>query len=161
MEWSEVIHNPFLKDLPFKIELNKFGKLLMSPASNSHGRFQGRIAGLLWQGLPDGEVITECSVQTSEGVKVADVAWASAEFIAEFAYATPYPKAPEICVEIVSPSNSKLEISEKVDLYLAKGAKEVWVVYLDNRLEIFSHVGLVEQSIFLGDFKKKFFNSIG
>ncbi|HMT93322.1 Uma2 family endonuclease [uncultured Thiothrix sp.] len=161
MEWSEVIHNPFLKDLPFKIELNKFGKLLMSPASNSHGRFQGRIAGLLWQGLPDGEVITECSVQTSEGVKVADVAWASAEFIAEFAYATPYLKAPEICVEIVSPSNSKLEISEKVDLYLAKGAKEVWVVYLDNRLEIFSHVGLVEQSIFLGDFKEKFFNSIG
>lgn len=153
MEWSEVIHNPFLQDLPFKIELNKFGKLLMSPASNSHGRFQGRIAGLLWQGLPKGEVITECSVQTSEGVKVADVAWASAEFIAEFAYATPYPKAPEICVEIVSPSNSKLEISEKVDLYLAKGAKEVWVVYLDNRLEIFSHVGLVEQSIFLGNSK--------
>lgn len=74
MEWSEVIHNPFLQDLPFKIELNKFGKLLMSPASNSHGRFQGRIAGLLWQGLPKGEVITECSVQTSEGVKVADVA---------------------------------------------------------------------------------------
>lgn len=157
MEWSEVIHNPFLQDLPFKIELNKFGKLLMSPASNSHGRFQGRIAGLLWQGLPKGEVITECSVQTSEGVKVADVAWASAEFIAEFAYTTPYPKAPEICVEIVSPSNSKLEISEKVDLYLAKGAKEVWVVYLDNRLEIFSHVGLVEQSIFLGNFKGKLF----
>lgn len=157
MEWSEVIHNPFLQDLPFKIELNKFGKLLMSPASNSHGRFQGRIAGLLWQGLPKGEVITECSVQTSEGVKVADVAWASAEFIAEFAYATPYPKAPEICVEIVSPSNSKLEISEKVDLYLAKGAKEVWVVYLDNRLEIFSHVGLVEQSIFLGELKGRLF----
>lgn len=37
MEWSEVIYNPFLQDLPFKIELNKFGKLLMSPASNSHG----------------------------------------------------------------------------------------------------------------------------
>ena len=118
---------------------------------------RGRIAGLLWQGLPKGEVITECSVQTSEGVKVADVAWASAEFIAEFAYATPYPKAPEICVEIVSLSNSKLEISETVDLYLAKGAKEVWVVYLDNRLEIFSYVGLVEQSIFLGDFKKQVF----
>ncbi|MFM2318276.1 MAG: hypothetical protein RLZZ215_897 [Pseudomonadota bacterium] len=91
---------------------------------------QGRIAGLLWQGLPKGEVITKCSVQTSEGVKVADVAWASVGF---------------------------LEISEKLDLYLAKGAKEVWAVYLDNRLEIFSYVGLVEQSIFLGDFKKQVF----
>ena len=106
MEWSEVIDNPLLQNLPFKIELNKFGKLLMSPASNSHGRFQGRIAGALWQRQPEGEVITECSIQTSEGVKVADVAWASAAFIAEFGYATPYLKAPELCVEIVSPSNS-------------------------------------------------------
>ena len=55
--------------------------------------------------LPQGEVIAECSIQTSEGVKVADIAWASTEFINEFAYKTPYPKAPEICVEIVSPSN--------------------------------------------------------
>lgn len=69
-----------------------------------------------------GEVITKCSIQTSDDVKVAEVAWASAIFIAEFGYATPYPKAPELCVEIVSPSNSKQEISEKVELYLAKGA---------------------------------------
>lgn len=148
MEWSEVINNPLLKDLPFKIELNKFGKLLMSPASNSHGRFQGRIAGLLSQREPEGEVITECSIQTSEGVKVADVAWASADFIAEFGYATPYPKAPELCVEIVSPSNSRQEITEKVDLYLAKGAQEVWVVYEDQRLDMFTHVGQIEKSRF-------------
>lgn len=67
-------------------------------------------------------MITKCSIQTSDDVKVAEVAWASATFIAEFGYATPYPKAPELCVEIVSPSNSKQEISEKVELYLAKGA---------------------------------------
>ena len=41
MEWSEVVDNPLLRDLPFKIELNKFGKLLMSPASNNHGMLQG------------------------------------------------------------------------------------------------------------------------
>lgn len=38
MQWSEVITNPFLKNLPFKIELNKWGKIEMSPASNQHGR---------------------------------------------------------------------------------------------------------------------------
>jgi len=27
MEWAEVINNPFLKDLPFKIELNKWPPL--------------------------------------------------------------------------------------------------------------------------------------
>jgi Uma2 family endonuclease len=146
MEWSEVLENPLLQNLPFKIELNKFGKLLMSPASNSHGRFQGRITGALWQRQPEGEVITECSIQTSEGVKVADVAWASAAFIAEFGYATPYLKAPDLCVEIVSPSNSKLEIDEKVGLYLAQGAREVWVVYENDRLEMFGEEGRIEQS---------------
>lgn len=157
MEWAEVINNPLLQNLPFKIELNKFGKLLMSPASNSHGRYQGRIAGVLWQKQPNGEVITECSIQTSDGVKVADVAWASAAFIAEFGYATPYPKAPELCVEIVSPSNSKQEITEKVELYLAKGAQEVWIVYDNNRLEIFTHTGLTDNSSFAPTIREQIF----
>lgn len=33
MRWSEVIDNPVLQNLPFKIELNRFGNILMSPAS--------------------------------------------------------------------------------------------------------------------------------
>ena len=39
MEWASVISNPLLRDLPFKIELNKWGKILMSPANNNHGRW--------------------------------------------------------------------------------------------------------------------------
>jgi Uma2 family endonuclease len=151
MEWTEVVNNPILKDLPFKIELNKFGKILMSPASNQHGRIQSRMAANLINKLPSGEVITECSIQTSDGVKVADVAWASDVFIKSYAYQTPYPKAPEICIEIVSPSNSKIEISEKVDLYLAKGADEVWVVYEDSQILTFTHAGEIKQSKIAGD----------
>ena len=146
MEWSEVLDNPSLRDLPFKIELNKFGKLLMSPASNEHGRIQSRLAAALLNKLPKGEVITECSIQTSDGVKVADVAWLSEMFVGEFGFLTPYPKAPELCIEIVSPSNSNIEIQNKVDLYLAKGAIEVWVAYDLNRIHIFSCMGCIEQS---------------
>ena len=146
MEWSEVLDNASLRDLPFKIELNKFGKLLMSPASNEHGRIQSRLAAALLNKLPKGEVISECSVETSDGVKVADVAWLSEEFVNEFGFVTPYPKAPELCIEIVSPSNSKLEIQNKVDLYLAKGAIEVWVAYDLNNILIYSCMGLIEQS---------------
>ncbi|MCH9699392.1 MAG: Uma2 family endonuclease [Gammaproteobacteria bacterium] len=146
MEWSEVINNPVLQNLPFKIELNKFGKILMSPASNQHGRLQSRLVANLINKVPSGEVITECSIQTSDGVKVADVAWASDSFIQNFAYQTPYPKAPEICVEIVSPSNSNAEITEKVDLYLAKGAEEVWVVYEDSKIDTFTHTGEITHS---------------
>ncbi len=151
MEWAEVINNPLLKDLPFKIELNKFGKILMSPASNQHGRIQMRIGNNLMNKLRGGEVIAECSIQTSEGIKVADIAWASDDFINTFAYKTPYPKAPEICIEIVSPSNSKAELSEKVDLYLAKGAHEVWMVYEDGRILTFSHTGEIEKSTIAAD----------
>ncbi len=151
MEWIEVVDNPLLKDLPFKIELNKFGKLLMSPASNQHGQIQIEIGHNLMTQLPKGKVIAECSIQTPEGVKVADVAWASEEFINTFAYATPYPKAPEICIEIVSPSNSKVEITEKVNLYLAKGATEVWVIYNDHRILTYTHIGEIEKSKIVPD----------
>ena len=146
MQWSEVISNPVLKNLPFKIELNKFGNILMSPASNHHGRIQVQISINLNNKLPGGEVIAECSIQTPEGVKVADVAWASNEFISTFAYKTPYPKAPEICVEIVSPSNSKAEITNKINLYLAKGANEVWIIHEDGKIETFTHTGKIKES---------------
>ena len=146
MEWSEVIENPLLKDLPFKIELNKFGKLLMSPASNQHGRIQSHLAAALLNQLPQGEVITECSIQTSEGVKVADVAWLSDKFLQDFNYATPYPKSPELCIEIVSPSNSRIEIQNKIELYLAKGACEVWIVTELDNIQIYTHTGQIENS---------------
>lgn len=81
MEWPEAIDNPLLKNLPFKIELNRFGKLLMSPISNKHGIAQSRIGALLTNKHPNGVTISECSIQTTEGVKVADVAWASEAFI--------------------------------------------------------------------------------
>jgi len=148
MQWSEVLGNQQLKDLPFKIELNEFGKILMTPRSNLQGSIQARVAATLLNDMPEGEVITECSIDTSDGVKVADVVWASTNFMTEFGYDTPYKKAPELCVEIVSPSNSKKEMKQKTELYLAKGAQEVWVVYENTNIDIFTHTGKQEQSQF-------------
>jgi Uma2 family endonuclease len=147
MEWSQVINNPFLKDLPFKIELNKWGKILMTPASNSHGHIQFEVGAKIRDGKQgQGKVITECSIQTSQGVKVADVAWISDAFFARYGYDTPYKRAPEICVEIVSPSNSKGEMEEKIELYLAKGAKEVWIVPEKGDTEFYTYEGRIENS---------------
>jgi Uma2 family endonuclease len=141
MEWSEVLANPLFENLPFKIELNRFGQILMSPASNSHGNMEYRVGRALEQSCPPGEIIIECAIQTSDGVKVADVAWASTGFINEFGYSTPYPQAPEICVEILSPSNSDEEMRIKTELYLARGAQEVWLVNAQGKLRFFSHSG--------------------
>ncbi len=147
MEWSSVINNPFLQNLPFKIELDKWGKILMSPASNIRGSLQFEVGTKIREGKNgNGKVIMECSIETSQGVKVADVAWASDAFIAEHGFQTPYPVAPEICIEIVSPSNTKGEMDEKVELYLAKGAHEVWIVDESGKTRFCSHQGELDTS---------------
>lgn len=155
MTWDEVLNNPILQNLPFKIELNKFGQILMSPASNKHGMIQYETGREIERRKRKnkGKIITECSIQTSDGVKVADVAWVSDEFLAEHGDATPYQKAPEICVEIVSPSNTKQEIETKVELYLAKGALEVWVVNDKKEITFFTHTGKIKKSKLIPNIK--------
>ena len=153
LKWQEVLNNPFFNDVPFKVELNKFGKILMSPASNKHGILQNKTARVIEKKKRSGVIIIECSILTSDGVKVADVAWASDEFIAEFGDQTPYPKAPEICIEIVSPANSKAEMDEKIRLYLEKGALEVWTVTLTGEAKFFTHTGEIESSKIAKGFK--------
>ena len=44
MQWADVLNNPWLQNLPFKIELNRWGKIEMSPASNQHGAVQVDVA---------------------------------------------------------------------------------------------------------------------
>ncbi|MCI5220377.1 MAG: Uma2 family endonuclease [Candidatus Electrothrix sp. LOE2] len=147
MDWASVINNPFLKDLPFKIELNKWGQILMSPASNNHGRHQFNVGDRIKTDKKGrGQVIMECSIQTDQGVKVADVAWVSDAFIQEHGFTTPYGVAPEICVEIISLSNSKGEIAEKIQLYLAKGAHEVWIVNNDGKVRYYTAQGEIAAS---------------
>src|SRR3954463_10841229 len=81
LRWDEVCRDPSLQDLPYKIELNVWGKVEMSPASNRHGRLQAELAAELKRQLPRGTVITECSILTRIGIRVPDVVWASSEFL--------------------------------------------------------------------------------
>jgi Uma2 family endonuclease len=148
MQWAQVITDPALRELPYKIELNVYGKIEMSPANNRHARLQGAIALDLGRQLPDGGVLTECPILTSIGVRVPDVAWASAAFLAAHGDTTPYPAAPEICVEIVSPSNSEEELQQKVAAYLAAGAREVWIVSEEGSVRYFNAQGPRAESAF-------------
>ena len=153
VKWLELLDNPFFQNIPYKVELNKFGQILMSPASNKHGILQNKVARQIENFNQDGIVIIECSILTSEGVKVADVAWASDIFIEEFGEMTPYPKSPEICVEILSPGNSNAEIEEKIRLYLEKGALEVWIVSEHGKVNFFTHTGQLKNSKFVKNLK--------
>jgi Uma2 family endonuclease len=148
-KWREVVDSPHLRDLPFKLELNENGKVefAMSPATNRHSLLQGRLQEFLLRHLPDGVRMPECSILTRQGVKVADVIWGSSAFFARYRDATPYPQAPELCVEIASPSNSAEELREKTQLYLAAGALEVWIVRVDGAVELYGPEGQRAQSV--------------
>ena len=126
--WDEVCRDPSLQDLPYKIELNAWGKVEMSPASVPHSVLQAALTGAFTQQLRDGVTMTECPVLTDIGIRVPDVAWASARFMEEHRGRSPLPRAPEICVEILSRSNVEAEVREKTRAYLAAGAEEVWLV---------------------------------
>lgn len=146
MTWQEVCAHPALRDLPFRIETNARGQIVMSPTSNWHSRLQARVGRLLDKHVEAGETFPECSIMTADGVKVADVAWVSDDFLKKHGEEFAFSVAPEICVEVRSPSNTDAEMEEKITLYLAKGAKEVWLCDLEGNVQFFSHEGAIERS---------------
>src|SRR5215475_10325524 len=123
--WSELLSDPALAKIEGRIETDRYGHIIMSPPpAASHGSFQYRIGRLLEDLMLKGRVITECPISTADGVKAADVAWASPECIRNLGNRACFSQAPEICVEILSPSNTQAEIDEKMALYFDAGATE-------------------------------------
>ena len=145
MDWHQVLADPTLANLPYKIELNEWGNIEMTPASNRHSALQASILILLRSLMTGGKSYAEISINTAKNVKVADVVWASEAFLMQHGFETPYRLAPEICVEVVSPANSTAEMMMKKDLYLAKGAREVWFCE-DGQMRFYDYQGKLEHS---------------
>lgn len=126
--WAELLADPGLARIEGRVETDRFGHMIMSPPpSPIHGSYQSRIVVLLDRFMTNGRVLTECPISTADGVKAADVAWASPESWQALGDLVCFPEAPEICVEVVSPSNTDAEMREKTALYFDAGAKEVWL----------------------------------
>src|SRR5205823_13674111 len=66
-------------------------------------------------------------------------------------------RAPEICIEVVSPSNSVKELSEKREAYFAAGAQEVWIVFPQSkRCEFYDKQGSIARSAYTVDLSDVF-----
>jgi Uma2 family endonuclease len=136
--WEELLDDPELARIEGRIETDRHGQIIMSPPpSPNHARYEYRIARLLEDLLPNGEPMTEGPISTADGVKAADVVWASRESLRAIGNRACFTKAPEICVEVLSPRNSKGEIDEKRRLYFDVGAKEVWVCSLKGEMTFY------------------------
>ncbi|MEH2014418.1 Uma2 family endonuclease [Nostoc sp.] len=155
MKWEEVCEHKQLQNLPFKIELNKWGQIVMSPVKIKHSFYQGRIQRLLESFLHTGEVMPECAIDTSDGVKVADVVWCSDTRFTQIEDEVSAFIAPEICVEVKSSGNTFDEMEFKKSLYLEAKAIEVWLCSEQGQMKFYNEQGELEQSLLIPEFPKQ------
>jgi len=135
----EILADLVLAKSPNRIETDPHGHILMSPPlAPLHGRRQAHLAALLHHLLPNGQTLTECPLSRADGVKAIDVAWLAPECVKDIRRLTIFERAPEICIEILSPSHSASEIDEKRLLYFGAGPGEVWICKLDGSITFFA-----------------------
>jgi len=112
----------------------------MSPAGFDHGRFASRIVAALenhvsGQGL--GIVTTaEAGFQIAhdpDTVRAPDVAFVRADRIPPDGVKGYFQGAPDLAVEVVSPSDRPDEVAAKVQDWLRAGCSMVWVIEPENR----------------------------
>jgi Uma2 family endonuclease len=137
-QWQEIVRDPALQDLPYKVETNARGQIVLSPRKNRHSKLQAALFDLLQTHAPEGNSFPAYALATPEGVKAPDVVWTSPERKQEMAETgDPTTLAPEICVEIMSSSNTMEEMTEKRALYREIGAEEIWIVDEDDQIRFF------------------------
>ena len=137
-QWQEIVRDPALQNLPYKVETNARGQIVLSPHKNRHSRLQKALLTLLDRHAPTGNSFPEYALATPEGVKAPDVVWMSPKREQEMGETgDPTTLAPEICVEIMSSSNTMEEMTEKRALYREIGAAEVWIVDEDGQIRFF------------------------
>jgi Uma2 family endonuclease len=143
--WTALSADP---ESPDYCELNEFGEVIMSPPpTNRHQEIAQVIAETLIAQLgPKARV--EMSVYTDRGIRVPDVVWMKPERWVQSKFETPLPFAPDICVEVLSPGNTREEIAMKAGAYLRGGAREVIVVGLKGEIEFFGAEGKRTASAF-------------
>jgi len=110
------------------------------PPFFDHVRYVARIIELSHGLLPAGKVLSETPVVTSDGVKATDAAWISAAYAEELEGQHPaaLERAPEICIEVLSPSDTVEEMAEKSALYFDAGAREVWLCGLNGKITFYT-----------------------
>lgn len=155
MKWEEVCEDQQLQNLPFKIELNKWGQIVMSPVKIKHSFYQGRIQRLLESLLPTGEVMPECAIDTSDGVKVADVVWCSEERFDQIQDEVSASIAPEICIEVKSIGNTLEEMEFKKKLYFEAQAMEVWICNEQGDIIFYNEQNELTQSLLVPNFPQQ------
>jgi Uma2 family endonuclease len=124
MTWQEVVEHPSLRDLPFKIELNEWGQIVMSPTKVLHAAYQSKIDRLLYSLMKRGRPWSSARLRRERGPRWPTSCGASPARYKRIKREIACSTAPEICVEVFSESNTKAEMDEKRQLYFERGRRK-------------------------------------
>lgn len=143
--WAELLKD---QDTPPYAELNEFGEILVGPPLHpKHERIVFALAEQMKAQL--GGEAGSAPILTKRGIRKPDVAWMGDpgewERLCEN---DAFPVAPTICVEVISPGNNRRDLNDKLEAYLAAGAREVIFVELDGRIRFFDSTGERDESSF-------------
>jgi hypothetical protein len=121
--WNALAADPATPDY---YELNEFGELILSPKpTTGHQRVASAIARMLTSQC-GGEAVTEVSVLTDRGVRIPDVVWMQTDRWTAFKGQTPLELVPDVCVEVLSPSNTREEIEKTLRGGARGGLPSAW-----------------------------------
>lgn len=128
MNWQEIYSDSSLNDLPYKIESNEWGQIVMTPINPINNR-RSMILGLFMDVLPrdSGQLICSCPIDTRKGVKVVDIAWMTSEFFAENIQQLTCASSPKLCIDVIILGIATDYYADKRELYFEGGAQEVWL----------------------------------
>lgn len=124
----------------FRLELAR-GRVVREPGPGPlHGHIAGRFYRLLWEvgekpgrGLVFFDTAFALSREPAT-VRIPDAAFVSAERVPEEGLTQRFWElAPDIVVEVISPSNGAAEVQQKAIEYLGAGSRLVWVVDPDTK----------------------------
>jgi len=130
--WREIVADP---QTPEFVELSEFGELILTPPpTNKHELVAFEMAAMLKAQLGPRACVAISVSTKARGVRRPDAIWMKAD---QWQDVDPLPFVPEICVEVLSPSNTPALISMKTQAYLDSGAKEVITVGLRGEMRFF------------------------
>ena len=128
-----------------RLELH-YGEIIsVPPPKLGHTRIQSRLAqklGAAFRGF--GEVFTEIGFRTpgESDYRIADVAFVSSARLADAPDDGYLTGAPDLAIEVLSPSNTASEMLDREQLCLENGTLEFWVVDPKRRhVRVSTHEG--------------------
>jgi Uma2 family endonuclease len=130
-----------MPDTGLRYELVEGELRTMTPTGGAHGVVAGNLLGVLFQHVQAhalGKLFTEATgfqlKRNPDTVRCPDVGFVRADRLPPEGIGPGFLQlAPDLAVEVVSPSDTVSELGEKVDEYAAAGVRVVWIVDPANR----------------------------